>query len=317
MDITVVVCTYNRSESLANTLDNIAKSTLPQSVTWEVLVVDNNSSDATADVVKDCSRRFPGRIRYLFEPEPGKSYALNRAVRESEGAILAFVDDDATVDPAWLRRLIAPLNDSAWSGSGGPVILQWSCPRPNWISTRNMAPLAGFNPPRGAGETQELFGTNMAFRRVMFEKYGPFRTDLGPTPTGEIPRTSEDTEFVERVVTGGEHLFFEPGAVVYHPVPLHRLRKAYFLEWWFHKGRGDLLTLGVPLRDKLLVRGVPLVFLRKLVTGTLRWMFSIEPSKRFYDRVQLQWIAGAIFECRRQSTIAKVASRDLRIPTVS
>ena len=129
MDISVIVCAYNRCESLAKTLDSIAKSILPGNTAWEVLVVDNNSTDQTAEVIKDFCCRYPLHFRYLFEPTQGKSYALNAGILESRGAILAFTDDDITVESTWFQRLTAPLRDSTWSGSGGPVILQWSCPR--------------------------------------------------------------------------------------------------------------------------------------------------------------------------------------------
>lgn len=81
--ITVILCTYNRHQSLVTALESIAGSELPESIEWEVLVVDNNSSDPTRDVVEDFCRRYPGRFRYLFEPLQGKSYALNQ---ESERA---------------------------------------------------------------------------------------------------------------------------------------------------------------------------------------------------------------------------------------
>ena len=69
-----------------------------------MLVVDNNSSDQTREVVEEFADRYPGRFRYLFEPQPGKSYALNSGIREARGTVLAFIDDDVTVEPSWLTR---------------------------------------------------------------------------------------------------------------------------------------------------------------------------------------------------------------------
>ena len=100
MRITVILCTLNRCQSLAETLESIAISTLPDSVDWEILVVDNNSTDHTREVVEEFGRRYPDRFRYIFEPRPGKSYALNAGIREAQGEILAFTDDDVTVEPA-------------------------------------------------------------------------------------------------------------------------------------------------------------------------------------------------------------------------
>ena len=109
MKVTVVLCTYNRCESLATALDSVSVSQVPPSIPWEVLVIDNNSRDRTRDVVEDFARRYPGRFRYLFESQQGKSFALNRGIREASGDVLAFMDDDVTVDPSWLRKLTVPL----------------------------------------------------------------------------------------------------------------------------------------------------------------------------------------------------------------
>ena len=303
MDITVIVCTYNRSDSLAKTLDSIAKSILPESTSWEVLVVDNNSTDQTMATIKSFCCRYPGRFRYLFEPRPGKSHALNAGILGSQGAILAFTDDDITVESTWLERLTAPLCDSVWSGSGGPVILKWSCPRPRWLRMDMMAaPLVGFHPDRRAGEISEpLFGGNMAFRRAVFEKHGVFRTDLGPSPNHETPRPNEDTDFGRRVLAACDRLFYEPSAVVFHPVTASRLQKAYFLDWWFDKGRADILTVGIP-KDVRIIGGVPWRFIRRVIHWTARWLFALEPSERFSDRLKVQWLLGMIAECRHQSS---------------
>ena len=99
MNTTIIVCTYNRCKSLAKTLESIATLRVPGPVEWEVLVVDNNSTDQTRAVVEGFSCRYPSRFRYLFEPQQGKSCALNAGIQAARGEILAFTDDDVTVEP--------------------------------------------------------------------------------------------------------------------------------------------------------------------------------------------------------------------------
>ncbi len=118
MNITVILCTYNRCQNLAKALDSVAASMLPESVEWEVLVVDNNSNDQTRELVEGFCHRYPGRFRYLFEPQQGKSYALNSGIRVSPSEILAFTDDDAIVEPDWLWNLTSALHDGEWAGAG-------------------------------------------------------------------------------------------------------------------------------------------------------------------------------------------------------
>src|SRR4051812_25103238 len=98
MKLTVLLCTYNRCNSLAEALKSAAKLALQPFIDWEVLVIDNNSSDRTREVIEDFCNRYPGRFRYLFEAQQGKSYALNSGIRESSGDILAFMDDDVIVE---------------------------------------------------------------------------------------------------------------------------------------------------------------------------------------------------------------------------
>src|SRR6516162_4961299 len=114
MNLTVIVVTYNRCQSLFKTLESVAVSSLPASVEWEVLIVDNNSIDHTLQVARDFSARYPGRFRYLREPNPGKSFGLNAGILASRGEILAFIDDDVTVESTWLQNLAAALQSGDW-----------------------------------------------------------------------------------------------------------------------------------------------------------------------------------------------------------
>ncbi len=309
MQISVIVCTLNRCAALAKALESLAASTLEKSVDWEVLVVDNNSSDRTREVVEDFCNRYPSRFRYLFEPQPGKSHALNAGIREARGNIVAFMDDDVRVEPNWLQNLTATLHNGEWAGAGGRVIPEWSRPAPRWLSPEAWyatGPLVQFDLGVEACEISEPrppFGTNMAFRKEMFEKYGDFRVELGPRPGSEI--RGEDTEFGSRLLAAGERLSYEPSAIVYHPVQENRLKKEYFLAWWFGKGRADIRAYGIPRGRKGCVAGIPLYLFRNLVVWTLKWMISVDRSPRFARKVNVWANAGAILECYRQALNAK------------
>jgi glycosyltransferase involved in cell wall biosynthesis len=308
MDITVILCTYNRSQSLANTLESLSASLFPDCIEWEVLVVDNNSTDHTRQVVEDFCSRHPKHFRYLFEPKAGKSQALNAGVRKAQGEILAFTDDDVTVDPTWLRNLTAPLGVPGWAGIGGRTLPASSFSPPSWLPLGGPQDMGGilalFDRGDSPGELDKPpYGVNMAFPRRMFEQYGAFREDLGPSPNKEIPRPNEDTEFGRRLLAGGERLRYEPSAVVYHPVPENRLKKEYFLEWWFDYGRALIREKG----NKPDVLGVPryLLSIPKMVTSyltvrTLQWLWDFNPQQRFYRKCVVWKIAGEIVEIHRQ-----------------
>jgi glycosyltransferase involved in cell wall biosynthesis len=306
MKITVILCTHNRCRSLAKALQSVALSQLPDSVEWEVLVVDNNSSDQTREVTEAYCRQYPERFRYLFEPQPGKSYALNSGIREARGEILAFMDDDVTVEPTWLQNLTSNLHDNQWAGAGGRILPEQSFSPPRWLALHGPFSMGGvlalFDRGDEPGEIDWApYGTNMAFRRAMFEKFGGFRTDLGPIPGSQI--RNEDTEFGYRVMKAGELLRWEPSAVVYHEVAQHRLHKKYFLEWWFDYGRAEI-RVKIKRPDVL---GIPrhyISILNRLFSilpgRTRRWLLAFDPPERFFKKCMVYWTIGEIVEIYRR-----------------
>ena len=316
MNVTVILCTYNRAGSLSKALESVALSQLPNSVEWEVLVVDNNSRDQTREVVEAFCRRYAGRFRYLFEPRQGKSHALNAGIREAHGDILAFMDDDVTVEPTWLQNLTSSLHGGEWVGSGGRILLDRILSPPPWLALDGPYSLGGvlvlFDRGDKPGEIDWApYGTNMAFCRAMFEKYGGFRTDLGPNPGSEI--RGEDTEFGRRLMMAGERVRYEPGAIVYHSVPENRLRREYFLAWYFDFGRALVREWGRG-RD---IWGIPRPYFSILTTElasmaklTLLWMFSLKPQQRFFWKVLVWRGAGQIVEKCRLARRAKNEKQD-------
>jgi glycosyltransferase involved in cell wall biosynthesis len=311
MKITVIVCTYNRCTSLAKALNSVAASRLPESFEWEVLVVDNNSRDQTREVVEHFCRRHPRRFRYLFESQQGKSFALNAGIHEARGDVLAFMDDDVTVDSMWARNLTAHLHNGEWAGAGGRILPAHDFSPPPWLpldGPRNMSgvlALFDFGDKTYALDRAPL-GTNMAFQKKMFGKYGGFRTDLGPSPGSEI--RNEDTEFGRRLLAAGERLRYEPSAIVYHPVYEERLKKEYFRAFWFDLGRATIREAGkrpdiwsIPRHYLTMLKAVTLLGPAR----TLRWMFASNPKLRFYHKCWVWKTGGEIVEIYRQSHDAR------------
>jgi len=300
MKVTVILCTHNRCQILAKTLESLAGSSLPEAVEWEILVVDNHSKDETKDVVEQFCQRYPGRFRYLHEPRAGKSNALNAGIREAQGDVLAFTDDDVTVEPTWLSNLTASLREGEWAGAGGRTLPERTFSPPKWLSQEGrhaLAPLAIFDRGLAPGELSEApFGNNMAYRKTVFRKYGGFRSDLGPCPGGG-PQKSEDSEFGIRLLAAGERLRYEPSAVLYHVTPESRVKKEYFLAWWFDKARADIRAFGLPSDTKWFVAGTPLYLFPRLARWTMQWMCSLRPARRFSCKVNVWANLGQIKEC--------------------
>jgi glucosyl-dolichyl phosphate glucuronosyltransferase len=320
LNVTVILCTCNRAKTLAETLESLAASQLPDPASWEVLIVDNNSTDLTREVVQSFCLRYPGRFRYLLEPKPGKCHALNSGIANAGGEVLAFVDDDVTVEPTWLRNLTAGLLGGEWSGTAGRILPAQAFAPPPWLCWEDH--VDGFRPdPLGilcahfdwGDQPRELdlehlpYGANMAFRRSVFEKCGGFRLDLGPRPNSQL--RNEDVEFGRRAMKAGERLRYEPSAVVYHPVPQGRISKEFFLSWWFDYGRASIIERG----NRPDVLGIPwdyLSLLRRVIaisTITLRALFAARAHKRFLCKCMVWKESGMLVELYRRLAARKVS----------
>ena len=106
MLISIIIATYNRRSHLILTLESLLKQQTDASFEYEVIVVDNNSNDATKTAVESEFSKWNGRLKYFLEPNKGKSYAMNKGINESKGQIIAFTDDDVIVDPRWLLNIV-------------------------------------------------------------------------------------------------------------------------------------------------------------------------------------------------------------------
>src|SRR5688572_21690055 len=137
LDVTVVICTFNRASLLAQTLRGLALQTCP-GLRWEVIVVDNNSGDDTRARVEAERRLFPVPLRYVFEATQGKSVALNTGIAAARGQIVAMTDDDVRLPPSWLEAATRPLRDRAdIDYTGGPVQPIWEVPPPGWLNPQS------------------------------------------------------------------------------------------------------------------------------------------------------------------------------------
>jgi glucosyl-dolichyl phosphate glucuronosyltransferase len=300
MQVSVIVCTYNRSQTLGRALRSILASVLPPSVTWELVVVDNHSTDETRKVVDEIASLHPGLVCYVYEAKQGLSNARNAGIREARGNIIVFTDDDVTVEPSWLRNLTACFKDGTWAGAGGSVRPPEDFIQPPWLTLDggvmdSSGVLALFNLGTVACELQKPpFGANMAFRKSMFEQYGGFRPELGRCGSSLIG--NEDTEFGSRLMSAGKKLRYEPSAIVYHPVSKERLQQSYFLRWWFAYGQAVYRQSG----KRPTFHGIPRAYL-SLLSRSLRWTMAspFRPKVRFFWKCRLWMAVGELTEMYR------------------
>jgi glycosyltransferase involved in cell wall biosynthesis len=293
LDATVLICTYNRATRLEETLDSLARCRV-DGLRWDVLVVDNNSTDDTRQVVTSRIAGFPVSLRYLFEPMQGKSNALNTGLAATDAALIAFTDDDVRVDENWVDASCRPLlDDDAIDYTGGPVLPIWEQPAPKWLD-QERADLWGTLAILDYGREPFIFedrhrvplGANMAVRRSLINRVGGFDPDLGRR--GNSLLGQEQAEFFCRSRAAGARGAYVPEAALQHHVPARRLTHSYFRRWWYWKGvakarleqRHPVTEMGVDLSRVRRAFGVPRFMVGSAIRDLIGWLRALATFNR-------------------------------------
>jgi glucosyl-dolichyl phosphate glucuronosyltransferase len=308
-DISIVLCTYNRASSLAAVLESLAELKTADGLSHEILVVDNNSSDNTPDVIESVRTVHPALIRHVFESRQGLSWARNRGIEEAGGRLIAFTDDDIVADRNWLSEISRALVTYPHVGFGGRILPTWDFTPPSWfIDSGSFSMMKGGiivrhdlgdKPLEYTMDLQPLVGANMAFRREAFERHGLFRTDLGKT--GKRVLFCEDFEFCRRLIRAGEKLLYLPKAIIYHPVDKARMTKKNITISYFNIGRSFGRCSNYP-EDAVRWFGVPRYFFRKFIGQLIRYVVRLgcgQFPKAFYHKLESYWYLGQIVEMFR------------------
>ena len=238
--VTVAIPTFNRAKYLRQTLAGIAAQRFPRDHV-EVLVIDNNSTDDTAEVVAAFADAWPAPRR-IVETRQGLDFARNRAVAEARGEIIVFGDDDILVEPDWLAQITVPLladADARRIGAvGGEVVPVFPDGLPDWVREWH-APLA-FRPDAGPMEAKHCpMGANLAFPRWVFERLGLFHTALDRAAGNYF--SGGDSEMIRRVRAAGLEVWFAPGAAVRHQMPAGRTTFRYAARHAFDSARSRVI----------------------------------------------------------------------------
>jgi glycosyltransferase involved in cell wall biosynthesis len=319
-DATVLICTYNRAAYLADTLDSLAR-TAAAGFSWDVLVVDNNSTDGTRAVVEARTARFPVPLRYRFEPTQGKSTALNTGMAAARAAIIVFTDDDVRVESGWLAAAVRPLLERQdIDYTGGPVRPMWGAPPPPWLDARGN--LGGTIAVKDHGADAFVFederrtplGVNMAVRRRLIERIGGFRPDLGRN--GRALLGQEQAEFFYRSRAAGARGLYVPAMVLDHAVPASRLTRGYFRRWWYWKGVSHARVhrihgrteLGIDVDRVPRVLGVPRFVFGSAIRSAWQWVggwFAASPAARAERWLALVYYCGYCREIWRPTRVGR------------
>lgn len=305
--VSVVIPTYNRSALLRNAVNSVLGQ--DTHVPFEIVIVDNNSQDDTPSVARVLADQHPGKVHYVLETEQGNAHARNRGVQTARAPIIAFIDDDVTVESDWLAKLWQALDSRPeLSFVGGRVLPQWSGTPPSWLTTEHWSPLAllDYGPDESiisGDRPRGLLTANIAFRRAVFDEVGSFSPHLQRVKN--MIGSMEDTEFLLRVCRSGKHGLYLPEMIARAPVEVERLSKAYHRRW--HTGHGHFYAV---MRDpqwersKFSLLGVPSHLYRQSAVEAFKWGFKVltgRTSDAFTSECRLRFFTGFFRQRRRQT----------------
>jgi glycosyltransferase involved in cell wall biosynthesis len=230
VSIDVVICTYNRAAGLDAMLSALSQQSPAVDVAWSVLVVDNASTDATADVVNaHISRQLLPGLRRVREDKQGLTPARRRGVRETSAPWIAFVDDDNFLEPAWLDAIAQAIRSHPQAGAiGGRVVLDWEHPPPAFFKRFGFC-FAEQEPGEAAYELKSLVGAGMVVSRKALVECGWFECPLLADRVGNRLVSGGDVEIAQRIRGAGYALRYTPEAVLRHRIPRDRANLRYLL----------------------------------------------------------------------------------------
>jgi glucosyl-dolichyl phosphate glucuronosyltransferase len=282
-DASIIVPTRNRAAMLRHTVQSLVRQNFDPH-RFEILIVDNGSTDATRAVSEGLVARSDGiSIRYLHEPEPGLLSGRHRGLREADGDILIFVDDDIEAAPDWLAAIMAGFADPNIHLIGGPSLPAFEKPPPAWIA--DFATIEGgriictylsllnLEGPARPIDPLWIWGLNFAIRAETCRQLGGFHPDCIPKHLQHFQGDGE-TGLARKLKAAGLQAWYLPNARVTHRIPAARLTVGYFEERFYYQAVCDSYAR---IRQHETTDGIE-------APPRPMWEEPIEPSLSLYDR---------------------------------
>ena len=297
VDVSVIISTYNRSQHLKDALKSLAEQDVPAS-RFEIVIADNNSTDATKDVVIEFSKLLAPAVKYIKEKQQGLSYARNSGVIQAEGRIVAFLDDDATADKSWIKEIIRVYDNFPDAGVvGGRIKPVWIKEKPAWL-TKNLEMCFGVldlgNITKEITFPQTPFGGNFSVNRMMFIETGGFSGMLGRK--GKRLLSSEEVLLCCHIQTRSKKIFYTPEAVVYHKILPERLHKKYLFRRAYWQGKSTAIIEMRIYRKQAISRYPDFINMKEILKSCVKHLLFRKWTLLTEDMFTLLFLIGKLGE---------------------
>lgn len=287
IDVSVIICTYNRAQMLQETLANWLK-VKKEEIGIECIVVDNNSNDNTQAVVNGFIEQNPGSIKYVFEPNPGLSFARNRGIQEAGGDVIAFADDDVYFDRNWVVEIYNAFRKNGEIHClGGNSIPFFENGQPDWL-TDDLLTIYGSTKSGGNEKImiypEHPFGVNMAFRKTVFDAVGLFNTKLGRIKKSLL--SDEEKDLFYRIDQKGLKTYYTPNAVIYHRIPEERIAVKWVVKRCYWQGISKVtFSQSSQRKTKMSLLIDALIFMKQFLVGSSP--YQLKQTIFFYNHMSI------------------------------
>lgn len=231
IEVSVIVCTFNRERYLELCLNALANQTLDNN-RYEIVIVNNNSPDNSDSVCKSFISQHPElNISYSVEFNQGHTYARNRGIEEAQGLYFAFIDDDAFVKPPYCEEILNYFeNNKEVMALGGRLYpIYDDCEEPKWMNPWLLPLVAALDmgdKPKEFSKRKFPTGANMAFRKSVFDTVGKFNVELGRRGVDNL-EGGDEKDMIFRLKSSGGKVHYVPTVEVDHIIPPHRITLDY------------------------------------------------------------------------------------------
>jgi len=304
--ITIIFSTFNGEKTLPLMLKAFLNITPPNDG-WEIIAVNNNSTDNTLSILKKYQQLLP--IKILFEEKKGKNHALNNAIKQVQGDIIVFTDDDVIPQANWLVKIreIADKQPS-FSIFGGKIEPHWITPPKQWniewIHMGIVYAVTSDSNKSGKIGAGYIWGPNMAIRREIFNKGFLFNTAIGPDGTNNYAMGSE-TSFTFMLEKEGYQCWFEPSCIVKHIIKESQMSSQWVLSRAIRFGRGEAKKRKITNKDGNYhyLFGVPRYLFRQLLEYQLKkiiYLILFNKEAVFKLQWEINFLKGIVIENRKK-----------------
>ena len=298
MDITVAICTWNRADILRITLENLTRLNTPAGAQWELVVVDNNSSDATGEVLEEFLDRLP--LRIIHEPVQGLCRARNRAIHEARGEYIFWTDDDVAPEVDWLETTLDAFVANDADFVYGIIRPLWEGEPPEWYDASLNGKFAvldlGEQPFVATSSEQTFYGANHAARKSCYGEIGGYLEDIGLL--ADSSGGQDDTELFDRALAADKKIVYEPRSIVWHMIDPKRCHKRYHRRRTWNSRLSYFRTLKLIRPSPTQLFGLPRYLYRIALNDGWSYLKAIvkrDQSAKFHCELKLILFAGACY----------------------